>query len=142
MPRRTALRGVAAAAILAGGVLVAASLTFGAGTATGPLRICARSHNGAARMVGAGLRCHAGERAVTWNTPGARGAPGAAGPIGAPGPVGAEGATGADGERGAKGERGTFDFDTIDGKACDTGTQQGTMQVTYDATGEATFTCS
>ena len=71
---------------------------------------------------------------------GAAGPTGAAGVRGAVGPTGAAGARGATGATGPKGDSGTglTSFADLAGLACET---NGTVSLSFDAAGHATFTC-
>lgn len=106
--RRTLL--VGAAVLAAAGTAVAAGTQMRSGAESSPQRTAPASANvihacvtnrfGTLNLVRANTRCPAGQRKVSWNV---RGPKGAAGSPGARGPAGARGATGA---QGAAGERG------------------------------------
>jgi pilus assembly protein FimV len=133
--------------VVAAGALVGAAFTFGAGSSADPVNACVKTKGGAVRVVNAGARCRAGEKATSWNLRGAAGARGAAGTRGAdglPGAAGAAGPPGSDGgqgEPGAKGARGAFNFDSFQGMPCQA-SGPGTIQLTYGPSGQVTFTCS
>jgi hypothetical protein len=86
---------VAAVAVIAGaGGAALASTLVTSPSAGGEISACFLKRNGAVRLVNAGARCRAGERALVWNVAGPAGAPGAAGAVGAPGPAGPAGTPG------------------------------------------------
>lgn len=130
------------------GALAAAAVTLGAGDAEDPVHVCVSMRSGAARVVNASGHCRSTERAVSWNArglqgaAGSRGIRGAQGPQGTGGAAGATGAAGRAGQPGAKGQTGTFVFDSFSAMPCDRNGQAGTIAVSYDSAGEATFTCS
>jgi hypothetical protein len=84
---------------------------------------------GELRIVKGGAPCRRRERRLVWNVRGARG------------PAGEPGAAGTQGSPGQSGAQGTFSFDDFEGMACSDGTDQGTIHVTYDGVGNASFTC-
>ena len=102
MLRRLSFRAPSPAMAVALVALVAASSGFAwAATASGPvIRACADKKSGALRLA---AKCSRGERSVSWNKvgpKGAAGAAGAAGAQGAPGPAGSAGAAGPQGPGG------------------------------------------
>lgn len=94
---------------------------------------CVERKGGEARIVRAGQRCKRGEIRVTWSKIGLVGPPGEAGEAGETGPVGAQGAQGAQGAIGLPGPPGIDDFNDIEGMPCTRGSQQGTIELTFDA---------
>lgn len=72
----------------------------------GTFHACVKTQTGALRLVARGMRCRAGEQAVSWAQRGRRGATGPAGAAGANGAAGATGAQGASGPAGAPGTPG------------------------------------
>ena len=75
--------------------------------------------------------------------PGATGAAGATGEKGAQGAIGPAGPPGPAGEKGDKGDPGEAlrSFDSVDDLPCTRNGQQGTISLTYAASGAATLTC-
>jgi hypothetical protein len=129
--------------------------------ATNVIQACVRK-DGRLRLVARASDCRKYERAVSWNVRGPRGEPGLPGPAGPVGPAGAAGAPGAEGAPGAagaqgpagpqgergpqgpKGDPGTSidSLEQLNGLACRADGRNGTVVVTYDATGHAVFTCT
>ena len=115
---------------LAGGVAFGASGS--AQSPSGPLHGCVVKRGpskGALRIVKPRAPCRRSERRLVWNVRGATG------------PAGAAGADGPGGPPGQPGAPGTFSFDGFDGMPCNNGAQQGTIDLTYDGSGNASFTC-
>jgi len=128
---------------------------------TNVIQACVRK-KGRLRLVARASDCRKYERAVSWNVRGPQGEPGLAGPAGPVGPAGADGAPSTDGAPGAagaqgppgpqgergpqgpKGDPGTSidSLEQLSGLACRADGRNGTVAVTYDATGHAVFTCT
>lgn len=126
-PRAIAVGGLAIA-VVAGAVSVSQGQTE---RATGRIIACADRQDGQLRIV-RHAHCKGGERKLTWNRRGPEGARGATGSPGQAGPAG---------QPGARGDRGNFDFDSFDGMACTGGTNSGSVDLTYDSDGFASFRC-
>lgn len=119
--------------LLAGGLLVGASLTFGkSSSSSSPVTACVKSHGGKFRVVKSSARCRHGERRMTWNL---------VGPTGPAGVAGTNGPRGDKGPRGDRGDQGSFGWDSLDGMACVRPSHTGTITVTYDSNGYASLTC-
>jgi len=89
-------------AIAIGLVLAAAGGALAAGSG-GTVTACAKKHGGTLYEA---KKCAKGDRKLTWNQVGPRGATGARGPQGSQGPQGPAGAAGAAGVNGAPGQNG------------------------------------
>jgi hypothetical protein len=74
----------------------------------GVIHGCFRAKTGALRVVGGGVKCARGERALSWNQQGPAGAAGRAGANGTDGTAGQRGAPGAAGTAGEAGAIGPF----------------------------------
>jgi len=136
-------------------MLVARAGTDSAATGN-TIHACARVHDGRLRSVDANARCRHNERGLEWNVQGppgppgpagadgAPGPPGPAGAAGAPGPPGPAGADGAQGPPGPQGSPGTglTSLEGLDGLACHAGGQDGTVSLSYDASGRAELSCT
>src|SRR4051812_25979993 len=84
---------------LMGGIVLAAALAVGAGSAiaaaandSAVIRACAAKNGKTLHLAGTNGKCAKGETALTWNQKGPGGAPGQAGPAGPQGPAGASAA--------------------------------------------------
>jgi hypothetical protein len=117
------------------------------------IRGCVRK-DGQLRLATAKSPCRKHERRISWGVRGPRGEPGPAGPAGPAGPTGATGApgtqgpqgpTGPQGERGPKGPKGdpgsVDSLERLNGVACRTGGHDGTVELSYDGSARAVFTC-
>jgi hypothetical protein len=152
-PLRALLLALLAAAPAGGAVAVSSRPE-----ATATIHACARK-DGQLRLVAKTTRCRKNERRVSWNVRGPQGEPGPAGTVGpagadgAPGAKGADGAPGPTGPRGPIGERGPpgskgdpgttiAALEALNGIACRAGGHNGTIELTYDASARAVFTCS
>jgi hypothetical protein len=134
--RSKILVALAIAAVTLAGAAVAA-IPDGDGVIHG----CRKVDGGALRVVARASACRSGERPLAWNQQGARGPAGAAGAIGPPGPAGPKGETGAQGPQGPAGP-GLTSFDSLAGLSCTKAGQQGTISLSYDASGVAQITCA
>jgi hypothetical protein len=123
----------------------AAAAALGRGAADPPVHACAARKDGALRIVGSPSKCRRRERSVSWSVrgpAGASGEAGAAGKAGPAGPPGPRGETGASGPRGPKGDAGTLtSFEALDGLPCQANGNAGTIDLVYDGSGHAAFTC-
>ena len=166
LPRRRLLL-VALPLALVAGVALAAQPS-GRRPSSAVINACVKKKDGRVRIVAAAATCRRNERAVSWN---AQGQPGPAGPTGAAGqagPTGAAGASGPAGPAGLKGDSGARGatgaagpagpagatgpqgpagaglsaLEDLNGVACHAGGHVGTVALSYDAGGVATFTCS
>jgi lamin tail-like protein/collagen triple helix repeat protein len=117
------------------------------------IRGCVRK-DGQLRLASAKRPCRKYERRISWSVRGPQGAPGSAGLAGPPGPTGADGAPGSQGpqgpagpqgERGPKGPRGdpgsVDSLERLNGVACRNGGHDGTVELSYDGSAHAVFTC-
>jgi collagen type I alpha len=96
-------------AVAAIGASIWAASAVATSSASGKINACVNKKTGAVRIAGKSSKCRSGERKLSWNAAGARGAagaPGSRGPTGAGGPPGARGPTGMAGAPGAKGATG------------------------------------
>ncbi len=74
---------------------------------------------------------------------GPQGPKGSDGPSGPAGPAGPAGPTGPQGPKGDPGSGGGLaSFADLEGLSCTTGVESGTIAITFDAAGQATFTCT
>jgi hypothetical protein len=133
----------------AGGAVAISQVPDGAGV----IRGCVRK-DGQLRLATAKRPCRKDERPISWNVRGPQGPPGPAGSTGPAGTAGADGASGAagpqgptgpQGERGPKGPKGdpgTVDsLERLNGVACRTSGHDGTVELSYDGSAHAVFTC-
>src|ERR671936_151916 len=147
--------------ILAAGAALAAQRSPERVT-NGVIYACMKRAGGRVRIVSGPGQCRRGERAISWNVAGPRGATGptgATGPAGRQGPsgpAGERGPRGADGARGATGPAGPAGpagpqgppgpglaaLEDLNGVSCHAGGQAGTVSLAYDANGLASHTCS
>lgn len=117
------------------------------------IRGCVRK-DGRLRLATAKNPCRRYERRISWSVRGPQGEPGPAGPAGPAGATGADGAPGSPGPqgpagpqgergpKGAKGDPGILDsLERLNGISCRTGGHDGTVELSYDASGHAVFTC-
>lgn len=117
------------------------------------IRGCVRT-DGHLRLATAKNPCRKYERRISWRVRGPQGEPGVAGPAGPAGPTGTDGAPGSQGpqgpagpqgERGPKGPKGdpgvVDSLERLDGVACRAGGHDGTVELSYDASEQAVFTC-
>jgi hypothetical protein len=117
------------------------------------IRVCVRK-DGLLRLATAKSPCRKYERRISWSVRGPRGEPGppgAAGPAGpagadgAPGPQGPQGPVGPQGERGPKGPKGDpgiiDSLERLNGVTCKIGGRDGTVELSYDGSAHAVFTC-
>jgi len=117
------------------------------------IRGCVRK-DGHLRLATAKSPCRKYERRISWSVRGPQGEPGVAGPAGAAGATGADGAPGSQGlqgpvgqqgERGPKGPKGdpgaVDSLDRLNGVACRAGGHDGTVELSYDDSAHAVFTC-
>jgi hypothetical protein len=162
---------VSAALVSAGAtMLIASAGTEATATAT-TIHACARLHDGRLRTIDANALCRHNERALEWDVQGRpgdagpagpAGPPGDAGPVGpagppgdagpagppgAPGPAGAAGPQGAAGAQGLPGPQGPpgpglTSLEGLDGLACHASGQDGTVSISYDASGRAELKCT
>jgi cysteine-rich repeat protein len=120
--RPVPLRGIGLTVI---GLLAGAGLWVGFSIASSgspdQITACVDKKGGEARIVKAGQGCKRGERTVTWAK---------VGPIG---PEGVQGPEGAQGQTGPPGPPGIDDFNDIQGMPCTRGSQQGTIELTFEA---------
>jgi hypothetical protein len=93
-------------AVAAIGASVWAASAVATSSASGKINACVKNRTGAVRIAGKSGKCRSGERKLSWNAAGARGAAGAPGAQGPGGPPGARGPTGMAGTPGAKGATG------------------------------------
>jgi hypothetical protein len=130
------------AAAAAAGAYAKPNLPLFGGEST--ITACRFVPGGWLRVVGSASDCHKHERPLIWNVAGppgpqgpagATGAAGPAGPQGPPGPAGAQGPSGPAGPPGA----GLTSLDDLDGLTCNAGA--GTVDLTYDGSGQAVITC-
>ena len=116
------------------GLLVGAGawVAFSSASGSSPDQItaCVQKKGGEARILRAGQRCTRGETRVTWAKVGPVGPQGETGETG---DVGPEGPAGVQGASGAPGPPGIDDFNDIAGMPCTRGSQQGTIELTFDA---------
>jgi hypothetical protein len=153
LPRRRLLL-VALPLVLIAGVALAAQ-PGGRKPSNAMINACVKKKDGRLRIVAAAASCRRNEVPLAWNAQGAAGpagrpgATGPAGPSGAKGEPGARGATGAAGAAGPAGPAGPqgpggaglTSLEALKGLSCHAGGQTGTVALTYDANGVATFTC-
>jgi len=138
---------VSAALVSAGAtMLVARAGTDATATAT-TIHACARLHDGRLRSIDANALCRDNERALEWDVQGPPGDAGPAGPPGVPGPAGATGPQGAAGAQGPPGPQGPpgaglTSLEGLNGLACHAGGQDGTVSLSYDASGRAELKCT
>jgi hypothetical protein len=117
------------------------------------IRGCARK-DGQLRLATAKRPCRRYERRISWAVRGPQGEPGPAGLTGPAGPTGADGAPGTQGvqgpagpqgERGPKGPKGdpgiVDSLERLNGIACRTGGNDGTVELSYDGSAHAVFMC-
>jgi lamin tail-like protein/collagen triple helix repeat protein len=120
------------------------------------IRGCVRK-DGHLRLATAKSPCRKYERRISWSVRGPQGEPGPVGPAGPAGPAGPTGGAGApgsqgpqgfagpQGERGPKGPKGdpgvVDSLERLNGVACRAGGNDGTVELSYDATEHAVFTC-
>jgi hypothetical protein len=117
------------------------------------IRGCVRK-DGRLRLATAKNPCRRYERRISWSVRGPQGARGPAGPAGPSGATGADGAPGAQGpqgpagpqgERGAKGLKGdpgiVDSLERLNGIACRIGGHLGILELSYDGSAHAVFTC-
>jgi hypothetical protein len=117
------------------------------------IRGCVRT-DGHLRLATTKRPCRKDERPISWNVRGPQGEPGPAGPAGpvgpkgvdgSPGPQGPQGPAGPQGERGPKGPKGdpgiVDSLERLNGVACRTGGHDGTVELSYDDSAHAVFTC-
>ena len=97
--------GALALFVALGGTGYAATGGFNQG---GTLKACVNGE-GRLKVVGSGTHCHKGQKPVSWNQTGPKGATGAAGANGAPGAQGPQGAHGAQGIEGPQGPSQVFE---------------------------------
>jgi len=128
---------------------------------------CVKKKDGRMRVVAAAASCRRNERPLVWNAQGPAGPAGPAGavgqagptgPTGAPGPAGTAGVKGDAGARGATGSAGPVGrtgptgpqgpagsalstLESLNGIGCHAGGDAGTVVLSYDAGGVATFAC-
>jgi cysteine-rich repeat protein len=88
---------------------------------------CVKKKGGDARIVKPGQDCKRKEQMVTWAKVGPIGPPGLPGETGDTGPIGPQG------QPGSPGVPGIDDFNDIEGMPCTRGAQQGTIELTFDA---------
>jgi hypothetical protein len=149
---RSIARGLRAAA-LAAALIAPGGAAFALHRSADPtatVHACAARKGGALRIVGP-AGCRRRERRVSWNvrgpagSPGSPGPPGAAGPVGPPGTKGDPGPAGPrgpEGPRGPKGEAGSLaSLEALAGVRCQANGTPGTIALSYDPAGRATFTC-
>jgi hypothetical protein len=98
----TVIATIALVAALGGAGYAAISTSFPDGQGT--FHACAKTRNGALRLVAKGVRCRKGEKPVSWAQ---RGPAGPAGTNGANGTNGAAGTNGTNGSKGTDGTNGT-----------------------------------
>jgi hypothetical protein len=108
-------------------------LAVGAGVAlaaipdrNGVIHGCRITRTGLLRVIKSTAHCRAGERPLNWNVQGPQGVPGPQGPMGPQGEPGAS----------------LESFEALNGLACDTGTNSGTIAIGYDVLGEAHIRCA
>jgi hypothetical protein len=117
------------------------------------IRGCVRK-DGHLRLATAKRPCRKNERRISWSVRGRQGEPGVAGPAGPAGPAGAGGAPGSQGPqgpvgpqgergpKGPKGDPGVVDaLERLNGVACRAGGHDGAVELTYDGSAHAVFTC-
>jgi len=117
------------------------------------IRGCVRK-DGHLRLATATSPCRRNERRISWSVRGPQGEPGVAGPAGPAGATGADGARGSQGlqgplgpqgERGPKGPKGdpgvVDSLDRLNGVACRAGGHDGAVELSYDDSAHAVFTC-
>lgn len=117
------------------------------------IRGCVRK-DGHLRLATAKSPCRKNERRISWSVRGPQGEPGPQGPAGPAGPAGADGAPGSQGpqgpagpqgERGPKGPKGdpgiVDSLERLSGVACRAGGHDGTVELAYDGSAHAVFTC-
>lgn len=120
-------------------VLAFAGSTSATTKASGKIYACVKKTSGAVRVVTATTRCRSGERKLSWNSAGARGAAGTPGPPGARGPTGLRGPQGV---QGAKGDRGATGATGPTASQVVTGTPKSTaLDPAVGTTLDATATC-
>ena len=150
LPRRRLLLGALPLVLVAGVALAAQPV--GRKPSNALINACVKKKDGRLRIVSAAASCRRNEVPLAWNAHGAAGRPGTtgpAGPAGAKGEPGARGATGAAGAAGPVGPSGPqgpagaglTSLEGLNGLPCHAGAQTGTVALTYDANGVATFTC-
>ena len=135
MPRVTVLGAVA--------LLGVAAVTFAAAAFPdkgGKIHACRMLKSGKLRVVSNPDSCRRKERKLAWNVRGPKGDTGLAGATGAPGPAGPAGPAGPRGPEGDRGP-GLSSFEALSGLACTFESADGTIQVEYDADGQAEITC-
>jgi hypothetical protein len=120
------------------------------------IRGCVRK-DGQLRLATAKSPCRKYERRISWSVRGPQGETGPAGPVGAAGPAGADGAPaapgpqgqqgppGPPGERGPQGPKGNpgivDSLERLNGVACKIGGHDGRVELSYDGSAHAVFTC-
>jgi hypothetical protein len=126
------------------------------------INACVKKKDGRVRIVAPNASCRRNELPLAWNAQGPAGPAGAAGKAGATGPAGPAGAAGPTGAKGDAGPRGPSgaagpagpagpqgppgaglsSLESLNGLSCHAGAQNGTVALSYDASGVATITCS
>jgi hypothetical protein len=126
------------------------------------INVCVKKKDGRVRIVAPNASCRRNELPLAWNAQGPAGPAGAAGKAGATGPAGPAGAAGPTGAKGDAGPRGPSgaagpagpagpqgppgaglsSLESLNGLSCHAGAQNGTVALSYDASGVATITCS
>lgn len=144
-PRLAVVCSVALLAIVAA-TLAAAAIPDEDGT----IHACRMLKSGKVRVVADPDSCKQKERKLSWSVRGPKGDTGPAGAAGAQGPAGAQGErgpagpAGPEGPQGPKGDPGAglSSFEGLNGLACTFDGDQGTIQIEYDAEGQAEITCA
>ncbi|HEX6680776.1 MAG TPA: lamin tail domain-containing protein [Gaiellaceae bacterium] len=117
------------------------------------IRGCVRK-DGNIRVTTAKNPCRKQERRISWSVRGPQGEPGRPGAAGTAGATGANGTSGSQGPqgpagpqgergpKGAKGDPGIVDsLERLNGVACRTGGHDGAVELSYDGSAQAVFTC-
>jgi hypothetical protein len=119
MPTRTWLLSAVLVCLLATVVGVASARIP---DADGTIHGCRNTSTGVLRVIGSRAHCRAAEKRLDWNVRGPRGATGPQGPQGEPGPA-------------------IESFQELAGLACTLGANQGAIEISFEAGGDARIRC-